>query len=245
MGAVSHLLFLVKRVPEERLIEANLKFNDTTKFCYASVEPITRGVEIALRDKLRKEERKAQFELYSHLSSVEGTRRTAGVVFEAMGHSRLEKKIQLDLFRMTKSGRSRRGGGAPQWHSNRGRSVKPTSLNIQPVDVIEYEGSSLKKIENMTYYLPKSQNQVGFDSFIRVDKILYIFQFTIAPKHPIKPGILSFFPAHLRPPKAEWHFVFVIPPESKISCPQSQDNRLKQWLDGKLYSAVLSPPTYT
>ncbi|SRR6266702_1484046 len=250
LSAKSHTLLLVKRVPEKRLREANRNVTNVLKYTYASVEPITHAVEVALLNQLRQEKQSHQFKFFSFLASVEGTRRTAGLVFKSMAHSRLQERIALDLFPMMKgeSGGSDQGK-VPQWHSTHGDVFMPPefSIDIQPVRVITYPGSSLETIEPGAYYVPESENQdqVAFDSFIMANDILYIFQFSIVPNHSIEPEILCFFLRGSLPPRMEWRFVVVVPPRSKISCPQPQDNCLKGKVPNeiRLFSAVLKKPT--
>ena len=47
-------------------------------------------------------------------------------------------------------------------------------------------------INEKTFYVPESTNQVALDSFIWMDKFLYIFQFTIAEKHKINDGLFRY-----------------------------------------------------
>jgi hypothetical protein len=70
----------------------------------------------------------------------------------------------------------------PQWHSNHGgedpSSVQP--IDIMPLRTNVYEGSRPDQIEDKVYYVPKTKNQVAFNSFIMADGNLYIFQCSMA-----------------------------------------------------------------
>jgi hypothetical protein len=246
LSTVSDMLFLVKRVPEKRLRRANLEFDNVSKYVYASLEPITHTVEVALRNQFWREEQTDQFKFYSFLTGCnELTTRTslAGLVFKWMGYSRLRKWIKLDLFPMTK--RELGGSDQPQWHSTHGDASKTPefSIDMQPTRMIAYPGSSLETIQPGAYYVLESKNQVPFDSFIIVDDTLYIFRFSMASDHPIEPDILSFLPQVLLLSRLEWRYVFVVPPRSETSCRQPQDNLLLRVPKGtRLFSAALKEP---
>jgi hypothetical protein len=53
--------------------------------------------------------------------------------------------------------------------------------------IIEYGDDGPLSIESDVFYLPQITNQVAFDAFILLNGILYLFQFTIAESHDIKP----------------------------------------------------------
>lgn len=186
LTTVSQMLFLVKRVPEKRLRKANLEVNNVLKYAYASVEPITHAVQVAIRDQLWQEKQIDQFEFYSHLASVGTTAHaaTASLVFKSMGDSRLRERIRLVLFPMMKGGSG--GSDLRQRHStHRHKSTampQEFSIDIQPMRVIACLGSSLEIIEPGAYYILESENQVAFDSFIVDDNILYIFRFSTPPR---------------------------------------------------------------
>ncbi|KAI0255603.1 hypothetical protein BJV78DRAFT_1119377 [Lactifluus subvellereus] len=255
LDAVSHLMFLVKR-------------EDVNVLTQASVAPISTSVKSELLKRIQEEERGAQIRLYKSLSSVAGSGPMAGLVFESLAQAKLQTNVALELIPMVKrtsneSTDSNQGGQA-RWHSNhekkgdnlpggtqttkRRRTAAPWTktsdrwVKISPKVTVIYQGSELKVIQPSTFYLPKSPNQVGFDSFIMEDGHLYIFQFSIASTHPIKQGIVPFFSQPSLPPKTKWHFIFVIPPDRKISCPQPRDPELNKLLEEmKLFSAELDP----
>ncbi|KAH9050181.1 hypothetical protein EDB84DRAFT_1555539 [Lactarius hengduanensis] len=239
----SHTLILVTRLPRDG--------DDDDKFAYSRVEPITHMIKLKIRNQLRTETRAARIRLYKALTNVEGTRRIAGVVYESLAQEILEKKIALKLVPMVKMELSEFGQRLkiPRWHSNHGvganRSLVPP-IDIMPTETFVYPVSGLDHpIKDKVYYAPESQNQVAFDSFIMAEGKLYIFQFTIGSEHSIKKGIVPLFSTKVQgalPPRADWHFVLVVPPSvSKIYCsPELQENDLKELLDEmNLFSMVL------
>jgi hypothetical protein len=244
LSTVSEMLFLVKRVPEKRLRRANLEFDNVSKYVYPSLEPITHEVEVALRNQLWREEQTDQFKFYSSLTSGdESTMHLAGLVFKWMGHSRLRKRIKLDLFPMMK--REPGGSDQPQWHSTHGDASKTPefSIDMQPTRMITYPGSGLETIQTGAYYVLESENQVAFDSFIIVDDTLYIFRFSMASNYPIEPEILSFLPQVSLLSRMKWRYVFVVPPRPENNCRQPQDNVLIRVPKGtRLFSAALKEP---
>ncbi|KAI9442334.1 hypothetical protein H4582DRAFT_2109937 [Lactarius indigo] len=238
----SDTLVLVRRLPS---LDGNLSDG--------RLEPITYTVKLALRNQLRKEARAARIALYKSLANVEGTRHIAGVVYESLAQELLEKKIALKLVPMVQRGSSGsgRGKGLPRWDSNHGDDADPSLvrlIDITPAETFIYPGSGLDHpIKDKVYYAPEAENQVAIDSFIMAEGKLYIFQSTIGfgSDHPIRKEIVPFFskmvPGAL-PPRADWHFVLVVPPSvSEISCSQLQnDDDLKELLaEMNLFSAVL------
>jgi hypothetical protein len=124
-------------------------------------------------------------------------------------------------------------------------SVGVIPINFRPSDIIQYEWPVPNVIDTSVYYIPESSNesnQVAFDSFIVDDRVLYIFQFTIAPSPGIKAGIMDFLSQRLLQTTfqgKELRFVFIIPPGYKVECPEASDDRLEEfWNKVKLYSAV-------
>jgi hypothetical protein len=95
--------------------------------------------------------------------------------------------------------------------------------------------------------VPQARNRVAFDSFILVDSVLHILQFTVAPRHGIKEGLVDFFSQdafidRLPPEKSNWRFVFVIPTGNEFTCKKIVNPRLTTFLNGvQFYSAQLDP----
>jgi hypothetical protein len=154
----------------------------------------------------------------------------------------------------------------PRWHSNHDKKAEgfpgtqtvkrirtsqwPHSkvdsdyhwIKFSSTKTVEYQASELKVIQSDIFYVPNPTNQVAIDSFIVSNGCLYMFQFTIASTHSINAGIVPFFSRFSLPPKTMWRFVFVVPPGSKLSCPQPRDLELKELLtEMKLFSAELDP----
>ncbi|KAH9034832.1 hypothetical protein EDB85DRAFT_2219282, partial [Lactarius pseudohatsudake] len=246
----SNTLILVKRVPRNDLIRAGLNIDDGQEFSYGRSEPITHMIKLKLRTQLRKETRAARIALYKKLANVEGTRLIAGVVYESLAQELLEEKIALKLVPMIKKDSSGYGRGKkfPRWHSNHGDGANRSlvlPIDITPAETFVYPVSGLNHlIKDRVYYAPEAQNQVAFDSFIMAEGKLYIFQFATGSDHPINKGIVPFFskmvPGAL-PPRADWHFVFVVPPRarSEICCSQPRDDDSKLLNEMNLFSAVL------
>jgi hypothetical protein len=222
MDEASHKVLLIRRLDNESLESLSLV-------------PITASVEWELRKRLRQVRRDEQLELYRYCSGIPSSRTIAGVVFEAMAQKILQGGSVLELIPMetaesTNFGQgSKRRKGSP-WHSKHKSELSSQSsilpIRFTPTRVVEYPASELDKIEPNIYYMPEVRNQVAFDSFIVKDEYLYIFQFSIAPDHLIKRGLVSFFSQHSVPPMGMWRFVFVIPIGSEITCPQP-DSQLR------------------
>lgn len=156
--------------------------------------------------------------------------------------------IELALVPMVRkeSGGSGQVKKSPQWHSNHGDGTNPSSvqlIDITPARTIVYPGSSLGRIEDEVYYVPESQSQFAFDSFIVANRELYIFQFSMGSDDPIQKGTIPCVIQESLPPRANWHFVFVVPtePVSEICCPKTRDSDLELLNEMDLFSAMLDP----
>jgi hypothetical protein len=78
---------------------------------------------------------------------------------------------------------------------------------------------------------------VALDSFIIIDGLLYIFQFTIASVHYIKPGLANIVKIFQGLPTMDnWRFIFIIPPGSLLIVPQPKLLKLRTLHP---YSAVI------
>jgi hypothetical protein len=111
-------------------------------------------------------------------------------------------------------------------------------IEVHPSETEEFD-SDIATIREGVFYVPVSENGEALNSFIVLDGILYIFQFTIAGNHFIKPGFLKLFgKCKGVPPKEKWRSVFVIPHGLTRSCPElnSPLNELHP------YSAMVSVP---
>lgn len=103
-------------------------------------------------------------------------------------------------------------------------------------------GGGLTSVQPNRLYVTKARNQFAFDSFIQLGTILYFFRFTTANSHDFKKGIEESFLEHLRlntpPPKENWRFVFVIPPNCEVDVKATSE--VEEFLEGvRIYTAHL------
>ncbi len=231
---VSHKIILVSRMQDSEL---------------AQITPITSYVKSRLVRKLQDEERNRRLRLYSDLERIPGSRALAGLIYESLVHQVFEVNINLHLIPMVKLGGLTAERKLPQWHSSHqpldnhaletlrdGALHQTVNIQFTLSTMGECQGNN-PDITQGIYYVPKSQNQVGFDSFIYArDGFLYIFQFTISSNRGINPKMIPFFERNPSLPMEKWRFVFIIPSGLTIACPQSRG------LGGmKLFSAVVDP----
>ena len=206
MDAISHKIVLVGR---EDL--ANTRSLHT-------IGPITPNIEARIQRRLRYLKRLDIVELYQMFEKNPNSAKLAGTLFEVVGQRLLEENITLPMMRLSTVPR-----GDPQWHSAHPEleaSQENLTLEVKPTRVVEV-GSNPKPIEEGVYYFPKKTNEVAIDSFIVSGGFLYLFQFTIGRNHGVKPGLkalLSTFKC--LPAEANWRFVFVIPMDKQVTCPQ-------------------------
>jgi len=144
-----------------------------------------------------------------------------------------------------------REGSLPQWHSahlrfadktlrefRRRALKKEIPINIPDPKMVEYGEKGPSSITANVLYLPKLTNQVALDSFILFENSLYIFQFTNSKQHDIKPGLVDWYERCSGfPPMTCWRFVFVIPPNLHMKCPQPRPLKLRQL---EPFSAVMT-----
>ena len=100
------------------------------------------------------------------------------------------------------------------------------------------------RIVDKVYYMPKDRNYPTVDSLILVDGSLYLFQFTIAKKHPINPAIIEFL-QHAVKQYTKVVFIFALPEETEhFTCPYPSDPGLRELLnEGSLH--VVSARIFT
>jgi len=234
MHDVSHKIVLVSR---------------TQDFELAQITPITSYVKSRLVRKLQDEERNRRLRFYSDLERVPGGRPLAGLIYESLAHQILGANINLHLMPMVKLGGHTAEGKSPQWYSSHqplendalealrhGTLHQTVNIQFMPSTTREWQGNNPDLAQGV-YYVPKSKNQVGFDSFIYAsDGFLYVFQFTISLNHGINRKMVGFFERSMSLPMEKWRFVFIIPSGLTITCPQSRGlGRMK------LFSAVVDP----
>lgn len=96
--------------------------------------------------------------------------------------------------------------------------------------------SNIQSIEPNVFYVPKMTNQKAFDSFVLLDDFLYIFQITVGMWHDINHELIDVADKYSFPPRHQWRFVFIIPPNMTLTVPQPQRLTLQGLFP---YSAVV------
>src|SRR5258708_14301605 len=189
------------------------------------------------------EKRWRRLDLLASLEAVAEGSVLPGLLYESLGHNVLGTNIDFQLVPMVKLDKPSEGNTLPQWHSSH-RFVSDSlealrqnaiSFRYTPKAISGYEGDSTN-VESGTYYIPKSKNQKGFDSFIHADGFLYIFQFTRLSNHDINPKMAKYLTRIS--PISEWRFVFVTPSQSTLKSPQS---RCQELAGLRLFSVILHP----
>ena len=214
---LSHTIILVKREDVDNL----LKY---------TVEPISQPIQRRLRQRLLEVEQKEWLRTYLLRSRTQDSGMMVGLVFESLMQIKLQKDAVLNLVPMVMK-ESQRGNA--KWTSGLSSDTSPTRFT--PEGTIEY-GSLPDKIEKGIFYVPSSDNQAAFDSFMLVDKYLYLFQMTIAASHPISERIMVFL-SHPTLQTVEWRFIFIIR-GSPFSCSQANYATMKTFWDKvKLFTA--------
>ena len=215
---LSHTIILVKREDVDDLLNF-------------TIEPISQPVQRRLRQQLMEVEQKEGLRTYLLRARTQDSRMMLGLVLESLMQFQLQKDAVLNLVPMVLK-ESQRGNA--KWTSGPSSDTSPT--RFKPKGTIEYDGSPPENIEKGVFYVPSSDNQVAFDSFMLVDKVLYLFQMTIAASHPISEGIMVFLS---RPTlqTVEWRFIFIIC-GSPFSCSQANYATMKTfWNKVKLFTA--------
>jgi hypothetical protein len=235
MDGLSHKVCLISREDRERVYSS------------AALSPITSSIKSRLANHFRTLDHREQIRLYKHFSKVPDSRAMAGIFFEAAGQRCLQHGVTLHLVPMVRLPPHRKNH---QWHTScvflhnttlershqqaleQGQSLTiPKDLQIQ-----EYaKDGPLSPITPNVIYVPELANQVALDSFIIMNNLLYIFQFMIDKEHSIKSGLIDFVDKYPELPSMDnWRFVFIIPPEHELICPQPQSQKLQP------YSAVIN-----
>ena len=180
-----------------------------------------------------KVEQKERLWTYLLIARVQDSRIMTSIVFESLAQLQLQEGVTLNLVPMVEVPTPR--GGNTKWESQpSSRAGAPFPIQFKPADTVEYNESELSGFQPGVFYVPMSSNQVAFDSFVLVDQVLYIFQFSISALHEITEGVTKFFSQPTLKEKlqgAEWHFVFVISPGSTIVCSESNVAKLKGFWD--------------
>jgi len=223
LDAESHTLFIVRRNEAEDLENEYLA-------------PISANAETCLMIIIDTLQRLERINLYRDFASVPPTRAVAGLLYESLGHTRLQEGIELKLKPMRKEGKLRT---YLHWKTE---GVEQTGNSVTfPANAAVIYGGTPASIEPNRLYVPNARNQVAFDSFFMLDQTLYLFQLTVANDHDIKEGIKDYLSGLLRmlPPEANWRFVFITP-GGDLDVKAKDTVKVERFLSGlELYTADL------
>ena len=127
----------------------------------------------------------------------------AGIFFEAAGQQHIQDGVTLEIVPMVRLPLNR-GATNPRWYSSHAHLVnasleasrqdalqKKQSVHIPQSPFMEYRDEPLT-IESGFIYVPEFTNQVALYSFIAIDGLLYVFQFTNCGEHGINAGLIDF-----------------------------------------------------
>ncbi len=230
---ISHKILLITR--------------STQAYGIPRVTPITKYVKSKLIGKLMLEGQRERLKLFATLEHVPDGRSLPGLIYESLAHHVLGTNIDLQLVPM-KLIEPSSGRRLPPWYSNhdlasdsskvlRRNALQQTiNFRFRPKAISEYGDST--NVVSGTYYIPRSKNQVGFDSFIHADDgFLYIFRFTISSDHDVNPKMEQYL-KRISPmiSISKWRFVFVAPSQSTLKSSQSRERA-----GLRLFSAILAP----
>jgi hypothetical protein len=228
LDAGSHTVFIVRRHEVDNLERVY-------------IEPRSANVENQLKMAINKLQRLEQITLYHTFASINSARAVAGLLFESLGHARLQEGITLTLRPAIKR------KGRKYFHRNFQREDSasnsmdldgPEPVFFPPNTRIVYE--ELRSVEPYRLHIPKARNQIAHSFFI-LGQFLYLFQFTMANNHDIKKGIEESLSSlvNILPPKTNWRFVFISPPGCDVDV--KADSAVEKFLEGvTLYSAHLN-----
>ena len=173
-----HSILLLKRKNVDDLLEF-------------TIEPISPSIKRLLKRQLMTEE-KERLQTYLRLASVHDLRIIAGIVFESLAQLQLQEEVALNLVPMVKVSDPRSRGNA-KWQTQSSSPADaanpPFWIQFKPTDTVEYDESTLSGLQAGVLYVPTSSNELAFDSFILIDQVLYIFQFSITALHETNEGI--------------------------------------------------------
>ena len=221
MNAVSHKICLISRQDKENLRSKVI------------VSPITPTITSRLANHFRSLERGERIRLYKLLSRDPDLRAAAGIFFEAAGQGCLQDGVTLKLLPMVQLSPSQPKTN-PQWYTSHvalpNKTLEATRqqvliqrklLDIPPgLPVEEYTGNGPSSIIRDVLYVPGLTNQAVLDSFILMNDLLYIFQFSIGEKRDIKLGLFNFIRDLGFLSMDKCRFVFIHPPNHTLVCPQ-------------------------
>lgn len=190
-----------------------------------------------------KKERVEQLRTYLRYERVQDSSIVKGLIFESLMQFQLQEEAQLDLLPMIKVPGQR--GGNAKWISQRASDASssgpspPIHLSFKPDHTAEYEGPYPRDIDQGIFYVPSNSAQVALDSFILIEEVLYMFQMTIAPSHPINKGDNG-VPFTSNAPEADWYFVFIVPSRSSIVCREANVAKMEEfWNKASLFTVEI------
>ena len=205
------------------------------------VTPITSFIQSRLSIRFRNLHRDEQIRLYKYFKKVPELRAMAGIFYEAIVQSYLQDGRILRLVPMvtleTKKKRERSEDKLQiQWYSSHISIHNPVleacrlkmsngfEVNIRPKHILEYTDNEWQsRIEPNVFYIPEMTNQKALDSFILLDDgLLYIFQIAFGMQQDIHHGFIDVADKYTSsfPPRDQWRFVFIIPPNMTLTVPR-------------------------
>ena len=236
MDDVSHKIFMMRRV--------TIDVDDPS----VDIQVISPFVDSKIASRMRALERHQLVSLFKRYHALPSTRKLSGNVFEAYCHLTFSRRIGFHFVPMVHfSGQPIvRAKKIPRWYSSHDEFIGSPSdrllealrltalaqrapLAIYPSRVVECDSKEIAErgIEANTYYVLIRSKQVGIDSFIYHNGILYLFQMTVSDTHSISDKLWSFLCSlHGLPPKHNWRFIFVKPPGGALACPVPDSDEL-------------------
>jgi hypothetical protein len=185
LDSLSHKICLIRRSEQKNV--KNPHFTTT---------PISDSVTGMLALRLEKLSEDELLEMWDKFSNFPDARGMLGSVFEAFVHRKYRKEIKFKANPMCRGSRSNSRWYAsfdPKKPANATSSMEPIPLTIITSHItFVYQKDAKLKVKADTYYIPRSGQQVGLDSFIVYCGVLFIFQCTGSKSHEIKDGIIAF-----------------------------------------------------
>ena len=211
-----------------------------------SIEPFSLSINRRIKQQLMKKERVERLRTYLRYERMQDSSIVKGLIFESLMQFQLQEEVQLDLLPMIKVP-GQQGGNAkwisqPALDASSSDASPPIHLSIKPDYTAEYAGPYPRVINQGVLYVPSNSAQVALDSFILIERVLYIFQMTIALSHPIKEGIMEFL-SHPMLQEADWYFVFIVPSKLSIVCREANVAKMKLfWDKASLFTVEIDVP---
>ena len=242
---ISHKLGLIRRLERDDMHSARI------------VVPITESIKSRLARQLRIVSRKQQIDLYDLFSRSPKTKGMCGTLFEAIGLCVVPGGLEITLLPMVRLPPKSSTKNRPHWYTSHNTLTHETleaarqqalrqsqQIQFPRTTIHEFKSDDSLSLLEKVFYVPASDNQVALDSFLLLNGILYILQFTVGQNHCIKPDFVEFLQkCQGVPPLKEWKFVFLIPPGLTLLCPEP-NSQLPDLRDLNPYSAVLDVRQY-